>query len=383
MMDNVMQTRTIPPDTDPVLASGWAAFAQIGILPAADGGARDFLACASRAGPVLQAAGLPGVADAVALHSAYLADKRHLAAVSLLPDTEPPDDLLIHDAILNIALTLRQALDAAKLRPLPSQPDAGLPPAAITPPRARGEPASAETGSPPTDPADRSAPPAARAAEAEARAADAELREAGVPAGVLALIKAAEQHLQGWCSRAKALAMSRLVLAEQPQVCVEIGVFGGRSLIPCAAALAANGTGHIYGIECWDPQEAVRNAMNPANDAWWLNIDFAAIKHAFVRFVVDHQLTVQVRILETSSRHVAGMFGAIDFLHIDGSHAVIGAAEDVLLYATKVRPGGIIVFDDANWDTTQAAQQMLAAMARPLMTEAEVTDANYAVYRRT
>ena len=323
----------LPLPMEDVLASGWAALARFGIGPAGTGDASDFFGAAGRAEILLCDSGLLEVGAAIAAHTSYLADKRQLADAALLGSVEQAADLLTHDAICNIAAVLNQTPDWR--------------PAAVPDP-----------------------------AEQEAQAA-------GVPAGVLAVIKAAEQELQGWCSREKAVAMARLVLQEKPNVCVEIGIFGGRSLVPCAAALQANGAGRIYGVECWNGSEAVRNATNEPNDAWWLSIDFAAIKENFLRFVVDRRLTREVCIIEASSRHAAAMFESIDFLHIDGSHAVIGAAEDVLLYATKVRPGGIIVFDDTQWPTTLPAQHMLAALGQPLMTPDEVRDANYATFRRT
>ena len=52
----------------------------------------------------------------------------------------------------------------------------------------------------------------------------------------------------------------------------------------------------------------------------------------------------------------------IDFLHIDGSHSMINAAEDVILYARKVRRGGIVVFDDVNWQSTAPALELLGTL---------------------
>ena len=107
----------------------------------------------------------------------------------------------------------------------------------------------------------------------------------GIPEDVFALILEAEAKLAGWCSREKALVIARTVLRERPNTCVEIGVFGGRSLVPCAAALRHIGSGEIYGIEAWSPAVAIENVTNEANDDWWSKIDFAHIKQEFYRFV--------------------------------------------------------------------------------------------------
>ncbi len=189
---------------------------------------------------------------------------------------------------------------------------------------------------------------------------------AGVPVAVFSVIVEAEKKLAGWCSREKALVIARLVLRERPKICVEIGIFGGRSLFPCAAALRHNGEGHIYGIEAWSPSVAIEVATNEANDDWWSKVDFIHIKQEFFRFVSTSNLTQYVRVIEAPSRRAAALFDQIDFLHIDGSHSVVNAAEDLILYARKVRSGGIIIFDDINWQSTALARELLYALCDPV-----------------
>ncbi len=188
----------------------------------------------------------------------------------------------------------------------------------------------------------------------------------GVPEDVFTLILEAEAELAGWCSREKALVIARMILAERPAICVEIGVFGGRSLIPCAAALRHIGAGAIYGIEAWSPNVAIENPTDEINDDWWSKVDFNRIKQEFFRFVAATNLTQYVRVIEAPSNRAAALFDRIDFLHIDGSHSIVNAAEDVILYALKVPPGGIIVFDDINWQSTAPARALLDAICEPV-----------------
>ncbi len=188
----------------------------------------------------------------------------------------------------------------------------------------------------------------------------------GIPAEVFSLILEAEANLDGWCSREKALIIARTVLRERPEICVEIGIFGGRSLVPCAAALRHIGSGVIYGIEAWNPDTAVENATTDANDDWWSKFDFSKIKSDFYRFVSATSLVPHVRLIEAPSGRASGLFDRIDYLHIDGSHSTINAAEDVILYARKVRSGGIIVFDDVNWNSTAPARELLDALCTPV-----------------
>jgi len=191
-------------------------------------------------------------------------------------------------------------------------------------------------------------------------------KAAALPADVMEVIIRAEDELTGWCSREKAVVIAESVLALRPAICVEIGVYGGRSAMPCAAALRSLGKGVLYGIESWSPRVAIENATNDLNDDWWSKVDFNTIKRDFFDFVGRNELTQFVRTIEAPSARVAGLFDRIDYLHIDGSHSVVNAAEDVILYAQKVRPGGIIVFDDVNWATTAPAMKVLEALCDKL-----------------
>lgn len=173
------------------------------------------------------------------------------------------------------------------------------------------------------------------------------------------IIKASASELEGWCGAEKARTMAGYIREIKPEVCVEIGVYGGRSLFPCAAALKENGQGKIYGIESWSPKVATENKTNDGNDEWWRSVDFDRIKRGVYNFAARHGLTSQVCLIEASSTKVSHLFDSIDFLHIDGSHSMINAATDVIQYATKVRSGGVIVMDDIEWDTTIPAVMML------------------------
>jgi predicted O-methyltransferase YrrM len=173
------------------------------------------------------------------------------------------------------------------------------------------------------------------------------------------LIELAERQLEGWCSREKSAAIADLVITEGPRICVEIGVYGGRSLIPAAAALKQNAQGEIYGVETWNPTVATEYVTNDLNDAWWRDVDFHAIKRDFYRFIAAQDLASQVRIVEAPSADAASLFKTLDYLHIDGAHSTYNAAEDVVLYAKKVRRHGIIILDDTNWPTTKPAVDIL------------------------
>jgi predicted O-methyltransferase YrrM len=168
-----------------------------------------------------------------------------------------------------------------------------------------------------------------------------------------------EMALEGWCTRSKATLLMELILTEKPLKAVEIGIFGGRSLVPMAMALKSLGRGTITGIEAWSPAASVEYATNEVNDNWWRDVDYALVKRKFFAFVVDNDLLPWIKILETTSSLAAPLIHDVDFLHIDGGHSTFGASEDVINYVKKVKKGGIVVFDDVNWASTQPAVEIV------------------------
>jgi predicted O-methyltransferase YrrM len=86
-------------------------------------------------------------------------------------------------------------------------------------------------------------------------------------------------QLVGWCSKEKAGVLIDLILKNRPKVIVEIGVWGGKSLIPMATALRANGLGKIYGIDPWDSAESIKEVMNESNLAHWSQADHRTVMY--------------------------------------------------------------------------------------------------------
>lgn len=204
-----------------------------------------------------------------------------------------------------------------------------------------------------------------------------------IPSEILVVIERAEQQLLGWCWREKSIALVKLILALRPEICVEIGVFGGRSAVPCAAALRHLGKGSLYAIETWSNSVAVEYATNETNDTWWQKIDFRPLKTDFLRFIAENDLAMQTKIIEMPSGRAAILFDQIDFLHIDGAHSIINAVEDVIYYATKVRKDGIIILDDANWETIGPALEILTSMCGAPEFVKDPTEAHtFAIFRR-
>lgn len=168
--------------------------------------------------------------------------------------------------------------------------------------------------------------------------------------------------LEGWCSEAKAEAMAALIMETRPKLCVEIGVFGGRSLVAQGLALAAvNECGLIYGIDPWTREAVLEGENDPANDAYWASLDLAGVHERFAVAVSGLGLWRTVRLVAVPAHHAYRAFAdrSIDVLHIDGNHSQYTSCRDVDLWLPRVKPGGFVWADDVDWPTTQRAVAML------------------------
>jgi hypothetical protein len=165
-------------------------------------------------------------------------------------------------------------------------------------------------------------------------------------------------QLQGWCTPQKAFAEAALITDNKLMVAVEIGVFGGSSLLPKALAMRETG-GRVYGIDPWHVVACEDDDNGKANNEWWAKVDLNAIHNGCVAKLWELGLNDRAVLIRGQSQDCHGLFGAIDLLEIDGNHSETASCRDVELYLPKVRKGGYIVFDDYDWVSTRKAAEMI------------------------
>lgn len=162
------------------------------------------------------------------------------------------------------------------------------------------------------------------------------------------------RHLDGWCSLDKALAMCDQVEKIRPSVVVELGVFGGRSMIPIALQLRDNGHGVIYGLDPWTNPAALEGEHKTEDYNWWAKVDLFRVMTKFLGSIQQLNLIDIAIPIRASSQAVHSIFpdGSIDILSLDGNHSELASCRDLELYTPKIRAGGYIWADDENWKTT-------------------------------
>lgn len=182
---------------------------------------------------------------------------------------------------------------------------------------------------------------------------------------------------EGWTTPERCCEMAELVCDTKPEMCVEIGVFAGRTLIAQAFGLRDNHKGCIYGIDPWKMDSAIEGQNNPNNDTWWKKLDLELFHQQTMKCIWDHRLDEYAVVIRARSQDCCHLFQNIDILNIDGCHSEVASCRDVRLYLPRVKSGGYIHFDDTSWETTSAAQAILEKECK-IIKQGD----NYKLYRK-
>lgn len=167
---------------------------------------------------------------------------------------------------------------------------------------------------------------------------------------ILEQVKNILPSIHGWCSYEKAAKFVEFITEQKPQLCVEIGVFGGSSLIPQALALKPH-SGIVVGIDPWKNDAALESMVDEANKEWWGKLNLEDIYKHCKENIVKYKVESNCKLIRDKSENVVSNFHdeSIDLLHIDGNHSEDLSYKDATLYLPKVKSGGFIFFDDIYW----------------------------------
>lgn len=198
-------------------------------------------------------------------------------------------------------------------------------------------------------------------------------------------------NLGGWCHEVKAVRMAELIIQRQPKICVEIGVFQGKSLFTMAMALRFVGSGKAWGIDPWTQDDSLEGMAEGVNKEWWRSsIDHEHFYLSTADYRNKFELADWCEIIRTRGdcQSTIDMFedGSIEMFHLDGNHGPQSLI-DVKLWLPKLSKDCIVVFDDANWvdggvQTTGPAINYLIANGFEDRGEAEKVPADCLIMRR-
>jgi hypothetical protein len=158
--------------------------------------------------------------------------------------------------------------------------------------------------------------------------------------------------IEGWCSREKANLLMDLIKKNKPKCLVEIGVFLGKSLFPILKAVEHNGQGVVHAIDSWDKTQAIQGfSPSDPNYLFWENQPFTEFYKKTLHLIRKYKLGSFCKVIKNSSIKASSLFPdkSIDFIHFDGNHNKECSFKDIVTYFAKVKDGGYILLNDANW----------------------------------
>lgn len=166
--------------------------------------------------------------------------------------------------------------------------------------------------------------------------------------------------LEGFCSYGKVEAMSTLITQKGYQSVAEIGVFGGRSLLPMAYTMKCRGKGMVYGIDPYTVSDAIQDYGEDLNERT-KQIDFEKVYEDIRKNISKFELEDHCTLLRKTSNEAVNEIPSIELLHIDGNHSYKNVASDLGNYVPKLVSGGILWMDDCDWvGVRQAIDEELA-----------------------
>lgn len=189
--------------------------------------------------------------------------------------------------------------------------------------------------------------------------------------------------MQGWCPPEKAIKIAEIVIASKASLCVELGVFAGRSLMAFALALkylhqtqqnspqqnspqqnsppTTPTTPIIHGIDAWAKSASLEGTNDKANEDWWSKLNYDEIYNYAKNKMKENEVQDYTNLMKMTSQEASIHFqpNTIDILHQDSNHSEEISTQEVHTWNNKLKQGGYWFFDDTNWETTKKAQHLL------------------------
>lgn len=174
-------------------------------------------------------------------------------------------------------------------------------------------------------------------------------------------VVAKAMKLPGWCPADKAewlyeTACGLSQLVERP-VAAEIGVFGGRSLLPIAHGLGEAGT--TYAVDSWEASDTIVG-VDAVHREHWEGQNLTPVRNAFFQALEDQGVANRVIVFQmTSDRAASRVRSRLHLLHVDGNHSKEQCERDFQLWVPKLVEGGILVVDDVESPSWKGVDEAL------------------------
>ncbi len=151
----------------------------------------------------------------------------------------------------------------------------------------------------------------------------------------------------GWASVEKAFTLASAVLALRPEIVIELGIWGGRSILPMGLACKEIGRGKVIGVDPWAAAASIQG-QTQANVNWWGSQPHEKVYFDFIEKRGELGLNDVIDVQRMTSDYFEPP-KRIDLAHFDGNHGP-QALKDAQKFGPLVRVGGLLFLDDLNWE---------------------------------
>jgi predicted O-methyltransferase YrrM len=160
----------------------------------------------------------------------------------------------------------------------------------------------------------------------------------------------------GRCGEVKGNLIKDLVIKTNAQLCVEIGVFKGASLMYFVEALEMT-KGRVIGIDPYTIESLINEIPNKDLTQYYYEVLFKDqivldnLYNNISNIISENKLDSVVSLVRFKSEDYYSNIEkeSIDVLHIDGNHDEEYVTKDIQLFLPLVKKGGYIIMDDITW----------------------------------
>jgi predicted O-methyltransferase YrrM len=160
----------------------------------------------------------------------------------------------------------------------------------------------------------------------------------------------------GRCDETKGNVIKDLIIETNAQLCVEIGVFKGASLMYFAEALEVT-KGKVIGIDPYSMGTLRNEIPDKSLNTYIYDVLFKdqvvldKLYDGVLKVINKNDLKNTMSLVRSKSEDFYKNLEneSIDIIHIDGNHDEEYVTKDIQLYLPLIKKGGYIIMDDITW----------------------------------
>lgn len=186
--------------------------------------------------------------------------------------------------------------------------------------------------------------------------------------------------INGWCTPEKSQELYNLVHSQKSNITVELGVYGGRSLISMALAHKEMNLGFVLGFDAYSTKVCTEGTNSPLNNDYWQHQDLQKIYHECIDSIKKFGVDDFASVIKLKSQTAGILFKdeSIDIIHQDSNHNVETIIAELELWTPKLKKGGLWIADDVQWIEAKEAYAKIPSYGFDLIAD----HYEWAVYRK-